>query len=540
MTLPISRRNLLKLSAAASATSLLGCSTQAKHDGWEKGQLQHILPLASHNSFNIKVSFTKPQLNGVQLTLNGNSHTAIQEDSAGRFFSFVITNLNPATHYQLQLLNSKDDPLCASWPLKTLPALDADVKKLTLAAFTCAGGPDWPVFWEKHAFKPVTYRNALFDILLKDKPDVVIANGDHIYWDFHSWVDNREGWFAKMASQKIIDMKGRFDETLPVIGSVNEQTLTNIADEQLASIYGVAFRSTPVLFVTDDHDYFDNDDSTPDKTTFPPNKFHQDLRDTLQRFYFPEFIVQSENEKTLPGVFEKQGALLSKQYGRLRFGKLLDTLLYDCGGHISLDGNNARLVPKRVEDWLLTQTHNEDTHHLIHVPSHPMGWTAGKWREWYPDLLESSGSMLAQVGSEDSDEKYNWQQGWWHQHQRLCQSMSQQKKRKAVCVSGDLHVLGSGKIQKSGDLDLSANPVVSILSGPVGVGDLGWLSRARGLTAQHPKGVMVDNLLAPLERNGYTLLTFTPENIQVQQFQCPTGLPEPQMLTVEEVARFTI
>jgi len=89
-------------------------------------------------------------------------------------------------------------------------------------------------------------------------------------------------------------------------------------------------------------------------------------------------------------------------------------------------------------------------------------------------------------------------------------------------------------------LDLSNNPVTSILSGPVGVGDLGWLSRARGVTAEHPKGVNVDNLLKPVERNGYTLLQVNQESIQVQQFQCPTGLPEAEMLTVEEIVKFTI
>ncbi len=539
MTLPISRRNLLKLTAAASATTMLGCSTQAHTDGWQQGSVQHILPLASANSFNIKVSFTEPQ-SGVKLKVNNSHHVGVQEDSAGRFFSFVIKNLTPATQYQLQLDNLEHLPLCDNWPLKTLPALDADVKKLTLACFTCAGGPDWPVIWDKHGFKPVSYRKALFNILLKDKPDVVIANGDHIYWDFHSWVENRESWLAKTAMQKMLDMKGQFDESLPVMGSLNEQTLINIADEQLAGIYGVAFRSTPILFITDDHDYFDNDDSTPQKTTFPPNQFHQDLRDTLQRFYFPEFIVQTDDEKNLPGVFEKQGALFNKQYGRLRFGKLLDTLLYDCGGAISLTGKDARLVPQKVEDWLLTQTNNEDTHHLIHAPSHPLGWTAGKWREWYPDLLESSGSLLAQVTSDNSHEKYNWQSGWWHQHQRLCESMSSQKKRKAVCVSGDLHLLGSGTIYQSAELDLSLNPVVSILSGPVGVGDLGWLSHARGVTAEHPKRVKVENVLKPVERNGYTLLQVSQKDIHVKQFQCPAGLPEADMLTVEEVAAFTI
>ncbi len=539
MSLRISRRNILKLTAAASATPLLGCSKQSNKDDWHKGSVQHILPLSGANSFNIKVSFNAPQ-KGVSLNINGTHHAGLQEDTDARFFSFLVRDLSPATQYELQLINPENAPLCDSWPLKTLPALQDEVENLTLAAFTCAGGPDWPVIWDNHGFKPVAYRQALFDILLKDKPDLVISNGDHIYWDFHSWVENREGWLAKTAMQKMLDMKGRFDESKPVLGTRNEETLINIADEQVAAIYGVAFRSTPILFVTDDHDYFDNDDSTPQKTTFPPNNFHQDLRDTLQRFYFPEFIVQTQEEKSLPGAFEKQGIWLSKQFGRLRFGKLLDTLLYDCGGAISLNGDDAGLVPKSVEDWLLAQTQQENTHHLIHVPSHPLGWTAGKWREWYPDLLESSGTLLAQVKGKTGNDKYNWQSGWWHQHQRLCQAMSAQKKRKAICVSGDLHLLGSGKIQKSGDEDLSQNPPTTILSGPVGVGDLGWLSRARGVTAKHPKALTVKNILKPVERNGYTLLKINTKIIQVQQFQCPQGLPDPEMLTVEEVTKFTI
>lgn len=54
------------------------------------------------------------------------------------------------------------------------------------------------------------------------------------------------------------------------------------------------FRSTPVLFVTDDHDYFDNDDATPERVALPPDAFLQDLRRELQSLCFPEFIAESE------------------------------------------------------------------------------------------------------------------------------------------------------------------------------------------------------------------------------------------------------
>ena len=31
--------------------------------------------------------------------------------------------------------------------------------------------------------------------------------------------------------------------------------------------------------------------------------------------------------------------------------------------------------------------------HLVHVPSNPPGWSAGKWGEWYPDVLGDDGKL---------------------------------------------------------------------------------------------------------------------------------------------------
>jgi hypothetical protein len=54
-----------------------------------------------------------------------------------------------------------------------------------------------------------------------------------------------------------------------VLGTANEQTLIAVAHSQLAKAYGVGFRLTPVVFITDDNDYFDNDDASPELLTFP-------------------------------------------------------------------------------------------------------------------------------------------------------------------------------------------------------------------------------------------------------------------------------
>jgi hypothetical protein len=48
----------------------------------------------------------------------------------------------------------------------------------------------------------------------------------------------------------------------------------------------------------------------------------------------------------------------------------------------------------------------QETQHVVNLPSTPVGWSAGKWGEWYPDLLQPNGKLgLAKP-------KYFWQQGW--------------------------------------------------------------------------------------------------------------------------------
>ena len=286
------RRSVLKLGVGASALALItaACSSDKPgSDNWNAGDLQHILPLVSHRAFNIKLSFRRPQKAPPLLRVGQRVVKGQQQDSNGRFWSFRLGQLYPDTQYSLQLQTHAGQALCDDWPLKTFPAPEDNPEQLKVISYTCAGGPDLPVFpGNRDGFKPAAYRAKLFQLMLEKKPDLVVANGDHIYWDYRSWEANREGLLGKMAAKFFLKAwAGTFTEDQAVIGTPNEDVLTAVGDEQIAKIYGVAFRSTPVFFITDDHDYFENDDATPEMVTFPPRSFNQDLRNSLQRLYFP-------------------------------------------------------------------------------------------------------------------------------------------------------------------------------------------------------------------------------------------------------------
>ena len=68
----------------------------------------------------------------------------------------------------------------------------------------------------------------------------------------------------------------------------------------------------------------------------------------------------------------------------------------------------------------------------------------------YPDVADGgeTGTQTAKMVVDGerfrltTRNKFMWQTGWWNQHQRLLQSMSNQKLRPGLVLSGDLHVTG--------------------------------------------------------------------------------------------------
>ena len=117
----------------------------------------------------------------------------------------------------------------------------------------------------------------------------------------------------------------------------------------------------------------------------------------------------------------------------MRYGSLFEAPLLDCAGHMTISGPSPVLLPASVEQWVVDRIKSSNVAHFALVPSHPFGWTAGKWREWYPDVVAPEG-FTGLVTNEllsatqgvltSAAEKYLWQRGWWVQHQRLLSALA--------------------------------------------------------------------------------------------------------------------
>jgi phosphodiesterase/alkaline phosphatase D-like protein len=510
--LAMQRREFLAASLAAAA----------KAADWDAGQVVHLLPGANHERILLKASFRQALSAPPQLRIGGRHIAGEKTDGDGLFWRFDAPGLKPSTRYELQLLTARRKPLCDPWPLRTLPHPDDPVSKLRLLIYTCAGGHE-----EAGSFLKLAIRRKLLANGLAQQPDAVIAIGDHVYWDQHS------GVAARATAQTPIGQKvGAFDETIPVLGTPNEAVLKRAVSPQVADLYGTMFRSVPVFFLQDDHDQFDNDEATEHIITFPPADFNVRLARAVQSMYYPEFLPAPGRPLVLPGIGNADRPPgVSESFGTLRWGKLLEIMMYDCRRHLSLRGPLAGFVPPEVEAWLVSRMKAGETAHVVNMPSTPIAWSAGKWGEWYPDVLDAQGRLGT------ARPKYFWQAGWRSQHDRLVAAASAMP-RLPLFISGDLHALAEGRIERNGAQDLRRNPVVSILSGPVSTGPTGWPSSARKTPPLVPTGMEVKAGLSPLEHNGFTILDVTPDAVEGQFFKWKLGEPESGLEAMRPFHRF--
>src|SRR5262249_58350013 len=87
--------------------------------------------------------------------------------------------------------------------------------------------------------------------------------------------------------------------------------------------------------------------------------------------------------------------------------------------------------------------------------------------------------------------------------------------------SAGVHGIGMGRILGSGALDLRANPVTVVLSGPIGsrTTPLGWPSGRRGTGAMPPAHLDLVEEVKPIEQHGFVLADFTADKILLQLFK---------------------
>jgi hypothetical protein len=495
----------------AQTAPAVGTATQQT---WDDGEVAHVLPTASHNQILVKVSFKRPLEVAPALQVGEQRIVGERSDTHGAFWQFHAADLKSGTPYRISLSSSDGRALCQPWTLSTMPAPDELPSKLRLLVYSCAGGHD--LFRSAHTgfeFLPVAVRQKLLQRGLSFAPDALIANGDHVYWDL---LAPRAA--PRLGASKAALEYARFDRGAPILGGPNEGALFRAAGEQISPLYGTLCRSTPVFFLQDDHDHFDNDEATDEAVTFPPDNFMLQAARATQRLWYPEFLPDPNRPPGLPGSdYPDQPASrpsgLSESFGTLRFGRLAEVLLYDVRRTVTLAGPTGVFVAPDVEAWLKARAAAKDVVHLVNVPSNPPGWSAGKWGEWYPDLLGPDGKL-----SEARPKPY-WQRGWLSQHDRLMQSLSEMPGRIPLVVSGDLHATGEGRMLRSGQLDFSRNPVIAVLPGTLGTSTGGWASEFRGVGPQPPQHLDMQETVKPIEENGFLLVDFTRQTITLRYFK---------------------
>jgi hypothetical protein len=471
---------------------------------WDAGRLRHLLPTVSDTRILIKASFVEPLKAAPTLRVGTAAVRGRMSDTTGECWRFHAAGLAPGRSYALSLTAANGRALCQPWNLKTFPPADASPERFRVLFFTCAGGPESESL--TRGYLPTTVRNRLLRRGLSFSPDAAVANGDHVYWDLHQpRVPPAERDNTRLSS---------FARSALVFGDRNETVLKLAAGPQIVPVYGADFRSTPVYFLQDDHDYFDNDEATPEMTTFPAPWFQLQLARATQLLYYPEFLPDSTRPDGLPwSLAGDRTEQLSESFGTLRFGGLAEVLLYDVRRTMTLAGPGAVMIDPVVEQWLQTRTALSDAAHLVHAPSNPPGWSAGKWGEWYPDVLDSKGRLTT------AQAKPYWQTGWLDQHDRIMGQLVGRRDRIPLIVSGDLHAVALGRIRRAGKMDLSAHPITSLLSGPIGTRPEGWPSAFRGVAPTPPAHLDLEEQVKPIEQHGFILADFLADRIVLRLFK---------------------
>jgi len=521
----LQRRRLLGAGAAALSAGWLPLAAPAA-DGWRSGDLVHLIPTASHERLLLKASFRRPLAQPPRLLVDGRGTPGVMTDRLGRFWRFDARGMLAARRYELQLVDGDGQALCDAWPLATLPAPDAAPERVRLLAYTCAGGNDGAPIAGKSTWLAMAARRRLLARGLSFAPHAVIANGDHIYWD-QKTLDNKRVSRERIAAARAA-FGGELDLSVPMDHPRNAAIHQAVCDHQIAGLYGTALRSTPAWFLTDDHDMFENDEFDDQLATLPVEDYGRVGAELTQRLYYPEFLPDANRPawlpgSTIPGLAEGTNGC----FGTLRYGRLLEAVLYDCRRHLDNKGRHARVVPRWVEEWLIARTRAEDTAQFMHVPSLPFGYSSGKLGDWYPDTLDERTGRLALGPPKDG-----WQSGWQAQHQRLITALGDQQRRAGLIVQGDFHASAAGRIVRSMDLALR-QPVHTVMSGSLGTGDLGFPSAYRRTESTPSATVTMEEALRPTEKNGFTVIDVTPQVIICQVF---TWRPPQTMEEIDTMA----
>lgn len=509
------RRTVLRSASAIGLGSLfMGGVAWSR----EISPIRAILPSATSDTLAVKVLLDLPPSAPPVLTIDGRSVAAQKMDVDGYAWGFVQHGLTGGTRHEVTLKDEFGTPLREPWTLKTLPPPDSTPEHFRILFFTCAGGDEGG---KPYGYLPVDVRRALFDRALQFAPDLAVANGDHIYWDLDTALKYRRDPATRAATEAQYRKIAWIDQDTAFDSDTNRRSLNTIISRQIASIYEDRFASVPLLFVTDDHDYFENDNAGEWGYSLPPRPFIFGLQQRTAAMAYPFALGRPDlGDPYRSGTVEA-----------VQIGKLLELNLFDCRRGWSTGPNAGVLFPE-AEAFLIERTRQSTARQLIQVPSNPFGWSAGKLGEWYADGPSDTSSFF--------NDKGYWQPGWFAQHQRLITALSAQQERAAVSISGDMHASAISTITRSGDLDLSGNPVQAILPGTIGTGTPGFPSSVRGVPPFHAAALDITDAAPMEERNGFSIVDVYADRIEVRQFRWRPPEPVAAIATLQPTHRFTI
>ena len=206
-------------------------------DDWDSGVVRHLLPAVNESHILIKASFSQAQRETPRLQIqNGNNSRFVEgylNDTRGEFWQFYATELQSDTQYELSLQDSSGRALCESWPLSTFPAPQQNPEKVRVLFYTCAGGPEGEYFGigDRRGNLPIAIRQRLLQRGLSFAPQAAVANGDHIYWDLHTWQGEQAGELSPAGQQSDFDFAAR------VMGGSNEEAMKLAAGPQIVPLY---------------------------------------------------------------------------------------------------------------------------------------------------------------------------------------------------------------------------------------------------------------------------------------------------------------
>jgi hypothetical protein len=377
--------------------------------------------------------------------------------------------------------------------------------------YTCPGGYDAPAFEGKTMHLDMAARRRLLARGLSFHPDAVIANGDHIYW--HMKTTRNKPLSQFMQEKTWAKFGAPLDLSRPTLHPKNAETFLGMCDYQIAGLYGTMLRSTPAFFLAEEHDMLESDELDALVAPPPADSYGALAAEQTQHLYYPEFLPDPNRPLWLPGG-DKAGlpADTNMAFGTLRYGTLLETVFYDCQRYVNHMKSHAKILPRWVENWLLERTYAEDTTHFLHAPSMAFAYSSGKPGDWYPDLLDERAGRFVLY-----KEKAGWQRGWFAQHQRLLEGIAAQKRRTPAILQGHFHATAAGRMLRSGDLRLE-RPVEIVMSGTLGTGDLPFPSSIRGAETKPSPLIGVEEALKPTEKNGFTLVDVTADELTFTQF----------------------